>query len=397
MTNPAAGAVGPAGPTLATARLTLRPVRSEDLDALHRILGEPDVLRYFPKPEPPSRERVREIIEGQERHWAERGYGWWAAFPRGGGALMGWCGLQYLAETDEVEVACLLDPEHWGKGYAVEGSAAALDFGFRELGTGTIVAIVHPRNLRSLRAVETLGLAFTNDARYFGMEARRYAIGRETFVARAQATAPVGDVAATSIGDAASTFQELTTPRLILRRLRAEDAEPMFRYRSHPVVSRFQSWAPGAPSVTAAFIEEQIRVEPDTPGTWLQLGIVARDTGELLGDCGIHFPPANRHEVELGMTLAAQHQGRGYAMEALEALLEYVFDRLEKRRVYGSVDPGNVRSLRLLERAGLRREAHFHESLWFKGAWADDVICAMLATEWRSTHRARNADPGGYD
>lgn len=376
-------------PTLTTARLALRPLRADDLDALHRILCEPEVLRYFPKPEPPSRERAREIIEGQERHWAERGYGWWAVFPRGGDAFMGWCGLQYLPDTDEVEVACLLGPEHWGKGYAVEGGTAALEYGFRELGAETIVAVVHPQNQRSRRAVENLGLSFTNDARYFGMDACWYAIERAAFVARGDEGAPPKK--------GAPPFEDLTTPRLTLRRLRPEDAEPMFRYRSHPVVSRLQGWAPGTVSVTAAFIEEQIRIEPDTPGTWLQLGIVARDTGELLGDCGIHFLPGRSHEVELGMTLAAQHQGRGYALEALDAVLGYVFDGLGKRRAYGSVDPRNVRSLKLLERAGLRQEAHFRESLWFKGAWADDVICAMLVGEWRSACRVPDADQGGFD
>ena len=376
-------------PTLLTARLTLRPLRADDLDAFHRILCEPDVLRYFPKPEPPSRERVREIVEVQKRHWAERGYGWWAVSLRGTDDFTGWCGLQYLPDTDEVEVACLLEPAQWGKGYAVEGGAAALAYGFRELGAKSIVAVVHPANSRSRRAVEKLGLAFTNDARYFGMDVRRYAIDRAVFAARAGAGAQPGKPA--------TKFEDLTTPRLVLRRLRPEDAEPMFRYRSHPVVSRFQSWAPGAPSVTAAFIEEQIRIEPDTPGTWLQLGIVASDSGELIGDCGIRFPPGTSRDVELGMTLAAQHQGRGYAMEALEAVLEYVFERLGKRRVYGSVDPRNVRSLKLLERAGLSREAHFRESLWFKGAWADDVIYAMLVGEWRSMRPAQTVDHGGFD
>jgi RimJ/RimL family protein N-acetyltransferase len=380
-------------PTVTTARLTLRPLRENDIDAFHRILGEPDVLRYFPKSTPPTREQVGEVIAAQQRHWAERGYGWWAVIPRDSDRFMGWCGLQYLPDTDEVEVACLLGPEHWGRGYAIEGGAAALEYGFRELGVETIVAIVHPQNLRSRRAVETLGLAFTHEAVYFGMDARRYAIDRAAFIAREQARA--GRFAPPEA--VAAAFEDLNTPRLVLRRLRPEDADPMFRYRSHPVVSRFQGWAPGALSATAAFIEEQLRIVPDTPGTWLQLGMVARDTGELIGDCGIHFPPEKSHDVELGMTLAAQHQGRGYAMEALEAVLEYVFERLGKRRVYGSVDPRNTRSLKLLERAGMRQEAHFRESLWFKGAWADDVICAMLASEWRSARATRPDVQGGSD
>ncbi len=193
-------------------------------------------------------------------------------------------------------------------------------------------------------------------------------------------------------GDAAP-FEALTTPRLMLRRLRPQDAEPMFRYRSHPVASRFQSWAPGAVTVTAAFIEEQLRVAPDTPGTWMQLGIVARDSGELIGDCGIHFLPGKSHEVELGMTLAAQHQGRGYALEALRAVLDTCSTGWGSDASTVRWIPGMSGRSALLERVGLRREAHFRESLWFKGAWAD-VICAMLVSEWRSARRAPDAAEG---
>lgn len=71
------------------------------------------------------------------------------------------------------------------------------------------------------------------------------------------------------------------------------------------------------------------------------------------------------------------------ATEALHALHNYLFAALEKHRVYASVDRGNVSSMRLLERLGMRKEAHIVKSLWFKGEWVDDVVFAILATEWK--------------
>jgi RimJ/RimL family protein N-acetyltransferase len=85
-----------------------------------------------------------------------------------------------------------------------------------------------------------------------------------------------------------------------------------------------------------------------------------------------------------GITLAPAFQRRGYASEALRALLHLAFDTLGKHRVYASIDPRNAASLALFERAGFRREAHHVESLWLMGEWVDDVILAMLAREWRS-------------
>jgi len=94
-------------PTITTARLILRPFTIEDVDPLHHILGEEDVLRYFPNPNPPSRERVQKMIAAQLAHWQEHGFGWWAVELCSRHGLIGWSGLQFLSETKEVEVAYL--------------------------------------------------------------------------------------------------------------------------------------------------------------------------------------------------------------------------------------------------------------------------------------------------
>jgi RimJ/RimL family protein N-acetyltransferase len=76
------------------------------------------------------------------------------------------------------------------------------------------------------------------------------------------------------------------------------------------------------------------------------------------------------------------HQNQGYATEALTRVIDYVFNDLKKHRIMASVDPDNTNSIQLVERIGFRKEAHFVESLYIKGRWADDLIYALLYRDW---------------
>jgi RimJ/RimL family protein N-acetyltransferase len=174
----------------------------------------------------------------------------------------------------------------------------------------------------------------------------------------------------------------ILTERLRIQRPALCDAETMFRYRSDPVINYYQTWVPASVDEVRTFIAGLMEIEIDTPGRWFQLGLFDRDTGAMAGDCGIHVQASDPRQAEIGITLARTFQGRGLATEALGAVIEYLFTKRGKHRVFGSVDPRNTASMALLARVGMRREAHFVESLWFKGAWADDVIFAMLEREF---------------
>lgn len=175
---------------------------------------------------------------------------------------------------------------------------------------------------------------------------------------------------------------QLETARLRLDALRGEDAAALFACRADPAVSRYQGWRPVSLDEAVRFIERQQGVVFDTPGTWFQFAMRLRHGGVLAGDLGLHFVDADT--VEFGVTLSPAQQGRGLAAEAVRAVLGLVFDTLKRHRVYASVDPRNLACVKLLERLGMRKEAHFRES-WRDGdAWADDAIYAMLDSEWRS-------------
>lgn len=173
---------------------------------------------------------------------------------------------------------------------------------------------------------------------------------------------------------------QIVTAKLRIDDLRREDAPALFAYRSDPEVARYQGWKPAALADAERFIEAQLHVAPDTAGTWWQRAIRLRDDGALIGDLGLHFVDADT--VEFGISLAPARQHHGYARDALELALDFAFGGLRKHRVIASVDPRNAACVRLLEGLGLRREAHFRASLRDGDGWADDLVFAMLESEW---------------
>lgn len=163
-------------PTVVTARLYLRPLDLSDSDALHQILGQPEVLLHFPNPYPPEKDRVQRMIYFQLDHWQKYGFGWWAVQDQKTSNFIGWSGLQYLPETDEVEIAYLLGRDYWGRGLATEAARSGLKFGFEKTNQSEIVGIVHPENIGSIKVLEKLGMRFTVRKEYFGMVCLRYSL-----------------------------------------------------------------------------------------------------------------------------------------------------------------------------------------------------------------------------
>ena len=161
-------------PGLATERLILRPFTLADVEPLYLLLQDPEVLRYFPNPSTPPRDRVQRLVGNILAHWQEHGFGWWALEQQAEPRLMGWCGLTFLPETGETEVAYCLGKPYWGQGFATEAASASLRFGFESLTLPRIIGLVHPDNTASSHVLEKLGMSFVDRSRYFGMDLLRY-------------------------------------------------------------------------------------------------------------------------------------------------------------------------------------------------------------------------------
>ena len=144
-------------------------------------------------------------------------------------------------------------------------------------------------------------------------------------------------------------FTELRSERLVVRRFRPDDLAAFVAYRADPGIARYQGWGDGYTLEQGeAFLEWVRGADPDTPGEWFQFAVERNDLPGLIGDCAARF---DSDEVEVGFTLARGHHGRGYATEAVGALLGYLASRGHARAV-AWCDVQNLPSRRVLERLG---------------------------------------------
>ncbi|MEM9053279.1 MAG: GNAT family protein [Bacteroidota bacterium] len=173
----------------------------------------------------------------------------------------------------------------------------------------------------------------------------------------------------------------LKTDRLLIRPIRPEDNLDVFNYRSDKETNKHQGFVPTRLSEVDAFIAKNPG-EFNTPETWFQLVLSESSAGAIIGDIGVHFIDSGGFQCELGCTLGKDYQGKGYATEAMNAVIAYLFGTLRKHRIIGSVDPRNLPSIHLLERLRFRKEAHFKESILIDGEWVDDIVYAMLRSDW---------------
>jgi RimJ/RimL family protein N-acetyltransferase len=187
----------------------------------------------------------------------------------------------------------------------------------------------------------------------------------------------------------ATTLDEIAWPvltkRLTVRQAVEADLEPTWEFRRDERVNR---WMTAAPRTVEAYRKRF--ADPDR----LARTLVVELDGVVIGDLMLAVEDgwaqtevaeqAGDVQAELGWCIAPKHQGRGYATEAVEALIRICFEDLGLRRVTAHSFADNEPSWRLMEKVGMRREIHtVRESLHRTGEWLDGVGYALLADEWR--------------
>ena len=171
------------------------------------------------------------------------------------------------------------------------------------------------------------------------------------------------------------------TDHLIIRKFRAEDAPALYTYLSDPEVVKYEPYPPFTLSDCEA--ESLARVTDDR-----FYAVCLKPEGTLIG----HLYAAQQNEKFatwiVGYVFNRSYHGRGYATEATRGLLGYLFSHCQAHRVMAKCDPKNAPSGKLLERLGMRREAHHKSEVFFKQdslglpLWKDTFVYAMLREEW---------------
>jgi RimJ/RimL family protein N-acetyltransferase len=186
----------------------------------------------------------------------------------------------------------------------------------------------------------------------------------------------------------AAPFAPVESRRLLLRRFDDRDLAAFLAYVNDPEVARYQSWESYTEQQARELIGQQKEREPGRPGEWFSFAAELKETGALAGHVSLSVKAEDARQGEMGFTFAREHQGRGLAREAAGRVLDYAFGVMGLHRVVAVTDCENVRSAALLERLGMRREAHFVENVWFKGAWGSEYLYAVLRREWESRRAA---------
>ncbi|MCB1516273.1 MAG: GNAT family N-acetyltransferase [Hyphomicrobiaceae bacterium] len=176
----------------------------------------------------------------------------------------------------------------------------------------------------------------------------------------------------------------ILTERFALRLVQRDDRDAVYDYTRREDVARYEFWDVMTLEEAGEKIEEWMAADPDWPtGDRLVLAVTLRDTGALIGDCVLSFRDREGRQAEIGYTIHPDWHGKGVATETSEALLAVAFETYDLHRVYGRCDARNVGSWRVLEKLGMRREAHFREHALFKGDWDEEFYYAILQREWR--------------
>jgi RimJ/RimL family protein N-acetyltransferase len=177
----------------------------------------------------------------------------------------------------------------------------------------------------------------------------------------------------------------METERLLLRPFQADDFDALFAIHSRPDVARYLYWEPRTDKEVRAVLEKKINGRTlGSEGDSLSFAVVLKATGGVVGDVSLSWLNVQHATGEIGFAFHPDHQGCGYATEAAGAVLRFAFEELKLRRVIGRLEARNTASARVLEKLGMRREAHLIENEYVKGEWQSELDYAILDREWRA-------------
>ncbi len=178
----------------------------------------------------------------------------------------------------------------------------------------------------------------------------------------------------------------IETERLLLRPYTPTDFAAFYGMQSLPDVVRYLYWGVRTVEEIREVLTSKVtkRNAIEHEGDGLQLALALHQSGVIVGDVVLIWVSEEHQQGEIGYVLHPDHQGHGYATEAGMVMLRLGFEGLGLHRIVARCDARNTGSWRVMERLGMRREAHLRENEFIKGEWTDELVYAMLADEWRA-------------
>ncbi len=174
----------------------------------------------------------------------------------------------------------------------------------------------------------------------------------------------------------------IQTERLILREYQESDFDGVHAFASEPKTVQFMTWGPNTPEDTRKFIQASHAHQTADPRRDFLFVVELRADCQIIGGCGIHIRRPEHQGAEIGYAFHPNSWGQGYGTETAAALLKFGFKTLKLHRIAATCDPRNIGSARIMEKNGMRREAHYRQHLWQRGEWRDSYHYAILKSEY---------------
>jgi RimJ/RimL family protein N-acetyltransferase len=168
----------------------------------------------------------------------------------------------------------------------------------------------------------------------------------------------------------------------VLREWQTDDWVFAHQWSSDPKAVAYMQFGPNTEEETKEFIFKVITYQTEEPRLHFELAVTLKETGEVIGGCGIRIVDAENQTASMGYMYTQRYWGHGYGTEAAAALVDFGFSKLKVHRIWATCDPENIGSARILEKAGMRKEAHFRQHMLVRGQWRDSLLYAILEDEY---------------
>jgi [ribosomal protein S5]-alanine N-acetyltransferase len=176
----------------------------------------------------------------------------------------------------------------------------------------------------------------------------------------------------------------IRTERLLLREFRKSDLDDAHTYAADPQVARFMDWGPNAYDETATFMNLKLDEQARWPRDEVTLAVEHIADGKVIGSIRLAVGDRANLTGDFGYSFNSAYWRQGYATEAARTVIDVGFTVIGLHRIWAECDVRNVGSWGVMEKLGMRREAHYRRDKLVKGAWRDSYLHAVLAEEWIS-------------
>ena len=355
--------------TLTAERLTLRRFTVEDAPAMFgNWCSDPEVTKYVLWEQHRSVEETKTLLtDWCGQYEKPTFYNWGIEWE---GQLIGNVSVVGVTRHGQGEIGYCLGSRWWGWGFMTEAVSAVVDYLFEEVGMHRLVIRYETDNPGSAAVARKCG--FTPEG-----------------IHREEIEHPAGhfcDVMTTSLlrseweKKKMGKFLTLDTPRLTLRPADTGDFETVHSWAGDPENTQFLYFGTNTPRQTRQFLEDCERLWAARDQSDYEFVMVLKETGEAVGSCSVGM--VGQHDAELGWILNKRFWKRGLAAEAGQAMRDFAFRELGVHRVLARCDAENYGSRRVMEKLGMRREAHFLGNRPWHGEWHDELEYAVLREEW---------------